>query len=326
MKLEEYQGWKYGYDGRRRMFELQHDKQVKDPLSFFKYYALTDNSVDALTNLYVYASHPAQLNDPFDCDDSLAIIDDEVNAKFVWDPLYEKVRLTYPKNEDFYRYTTKAFSTVMFSKWGVLSLTDRSDSMIMWSLYAQNNGFCLEWDVSQFPFDKSGPYPIHYVSKIEEATSSKYDAATLVFIQSNVKNKCWSYENEWRLMIHAPLGFDMKMFGKFAEEINKSYPDAHDRKFRYPLSSLKSITLGVNFFKDLSENRRAVLTKNNELHVCYPSICNQTKVLDFLDKLNSQYCSTRIQLAHKERFELTTSPICVKKLSDLAYCIIELPE
>lgn len=326
MRLEDYQGWKYGFDEKEQLFKLIPNVNYDTPTTFFKYYALTDYSVDALTNLYVYASHPAQLNDPFDCDESLAKIEDEDNAKAVWEPLYEKVRKTYPKNTDFYKYTTEAFSSVMFSKWGVLCLTDCSNSMIMWPLYAQNNGFCLEWDVSQFPFVKSGPYPIHYVEMIKEASSLKYNAFALALIQSNVKKRCWNYENEWRMMIHAPVGFGMKMFGKYSEDFNKAFPDAHDRKFKYPLVALKSITLGVNFFKDLSEKGRTIVTKNSELHVCYPSICNQTKVLDFLDKLNSQNCSTRIQLAHKERFELTTFPVCVKKLSDLAYRIIELPE
>ena len=44
------------------------------------------------------------------------------------------------------------FSTLVFRKQGILSLTEKCDNLKMWALYAQNTGFCLEWDVKQFPF------------------------------------------------------------------------------------------------------------------------------------------------------------------------------
>lgn len=325
MESENYLNWMYGFDEETGTFEVVPDKKYEKPATFFKYYALSDNSVEALTNLYVYASHPAQLNDPFDCDSDLAKIEDESNAKAVWESLYETVRQTYTKDSEFFQYTTAAFSSVMFSKWGVLSLTDQSDSMVMWSLYAQNNGFCLEWDVSQFPFSQSGPFPIHYVQKIDCASSLKYNAATLALIQSNIKLDCWNYENEWRLMIQAPMGFGLKMFGKFSDRFNESHPDAHDRKFKYPICALKSITLGVNFFKNIKEEGRIMLNPHSVLHACYKSVCNETKVLDFLDKLDSQYISVKVYLKLKDGLESLRVPIIVKKIGELTYRIIEIP-
>lgn len=324
IKLEDYLGWKYGFDRTNHTFLLEPNVKYEVPKTFFKYYALTDYSIDALTNMYVYASHPAQLNDPFDCDRCLARIEDEENAKAVWEILYGTIRNVFSSELDFYDYTTKAFSTLIYNKWGVFSLTEKPDSMIMWSLYAQNDGFCLEWDVSKFPFKNSGPYPIHYVRNVMEASSLNYDAATLALIQCNVKQECWKYENEWRLMIFSPEGVGMQMFGEKAIIYNKSFPDAHNRKFKYPLSSLKSITLGMNFFKKAIENGIAVYTDDGEIHIGYSNSCNQTKVLNFLYNLNSSYYHPTIRLAKKTAFSMEFVPICVLKIDDLTYRIVEL--
>ena len=219
---------------------------------------MSKNSVDALTNLYVYASHPEQLNDPFDCDMQLAKIEDDANARALWEGLYSQARGMFEMDDQsFFHYSTEAFTALMFRKWGILSLTDTCNNPIMWSSYANNNGFCLEWNIWQFPFVKKGPFPIHYVEKREEVSSKDYDVQTMMLIQSNVKLQDWAYEHEWRLMIQPPSGFDMMTFGKNADKFNQM-PDLHNRKFKYPLCALKSITLGINFFKDIADRQQVI--------------------------------------------------------------------
>ena len=326
--MRDYLGWKYGshYEGSKIMFDLELDKHYDIPRTFFKYYALSKNSVDALTNLYVYASHPAHLNDPFDCDMQLAKIEDEANAKVLWERLYDQVRSKFGIDEQsFFQYSTEVFTTLMFRKWGVLSLTDNCSNSIMWSSYANNNGFCLEWDIRQFSFAKRGPFPIHYVEKVEEVSSKDYDVQTMALIQSNVKLQDWAYEHEWRLMIQPPVGFDMMSFGKDADKFNQM-PDLHNRKFKYPLCALKSITLGINFFKDIADRQQVILSDSNEYHFCYQNSCLQTKLLNFLDrlgKINSFVPVPIIRLIIKEGLNARTIPIEVVKINELTYRIIE---
>lgn len=326
--MRDYLGWKYGshYEGSTIMFDLEPDKHYDIPTTFFKYYALSKNSVDALINLFVYASHPELLNDPFDCDMQLAKIEDDANAKVLWEGLFSQVRGMFGMDEQsFFHYSTEAFTTLMFRKWGILSLTDNCNNPIMWSSYANNNGFCLEWDVRQFPFAKKGPFPIHYVEKVEEVSSKDYDVQTMIFIQSNVKLKDWAYENEWRLMIQPPVGFDMKTFGKDADKYNQM-PDLHDRKFRYPLCALKSITLGINFFKDITDRQQVISFVPCEYHFCYQNSCLQTKLLNFLDRLGkiSSFAPIPIiRLRVKEGLSAKVIPIEVVKINELTYRIIE---
>jgi hypothetical protein len=317
--MKDYLGWKYDYNRLTGDLVVMPNVKYQVPDTFFKYYALNKNSVDALTNMYVYASHPNQLNDPFDCDVNLAKIEDEDNAKELLESLYSNARNIYNSDTDFYSYSTECFSTLIFAKWGVLSLTDSYNNPIMWPRYANNNGFCLEWDIKQFPFQYSGPFPIHYVKKVEHASSLNYNVQELALIQSNVKHDCWQYENEWRLMIHSPIGFDMKTFGVNAEQINKS-PDIHDRKFKYPISALKSLTLGVHFFKDLQEKQRIISLSSYELHTCYQEECLQTQVLDFMETVKD-WVNTRLII--KEGLKSQIVNVVVTKVSPLTYRITE---
>ena len=326
--MKDYLGWKYGshYNGTTIEFDLEPDRHYDMPKTFFKYYALTNNSVDALTNLYVFASHPLLLNDPFDCDCNLAKIEDVVNAKALWRELYDQVHGVFAEDEQaFFQFSSDCFTTLMFAKWGVLSLTDSCENQIMWSSYANNDGFCLEWDIQQFTFAKKGPFPIHYVEKVEKASSRDFDVQTLALIQSNVKQKDWNYEHEWRLMIQPPAGFDMLTFGKNADKINQTL-DMHNRKFKYPLSALKSIILGINFFKDLADRQQIINISPYECHLCYQKSCLQTKLLNFLDrlgKMNNSILIPQIGLRIKKGLCAEIIPIEVVKINELTYRIIE---
>lgn len=324
--MQDYQGWKYGYDLKKKEFLLDYDKSIKKPSTFYKYYALNEHSVDALTNLYVYASHPLQLNDPFDCDCRLAIIEDDQNAQALWEGLYDQISRACDTKEMLYRYSTECFTKLMFMKWGILSLTDTCENRIMWSTYANNNGFCLEWDIERFPFVHNGPFPIHYVDEVKIASSIDYDIQTLALIQSNVKQKDWKYENEWRLMIQPPEGFDLESYGESAEETNQII-GLHDRKFKYPIRALKSIVLGVSFFKDLYERQQIVSTNLYEIHVCYQKECLQTKVLDFLDRIcriKGLADLPQFKMRLKDGFRARTIKIEVIRVSSLTYRIVEI--
>ena len=67
----EFEGWKYIHDASKGSPKEgvsiipPHEKPIPD--SFYKYFSLTPNNLDAFKNNYLYASHPVELNDKFDC-------------------------------------------------------------------------------------------------------------------------------------------------------------------------------------------------------------------------------------------------------------------
>lgn len=245
--------------------------------SFYKYYGLSQNSVDALTNMYVYATHPCLLNDPLDCAGGLIKYDSFKCACKLWDHLYPSVfEICHHDEVKFLAFTNLAYRTLLYTKLGVLSLSAKWDDLSMWSTYCSHKGFCAEFDIFEFPFKTRGPFHVNYQEVLTPVSINESSLQIASIVQTNVKLKCWEHEDEWRLLIDNPSGFDMEPFGEWATAIKEAMPDYHDRKFRYPLRCLKSVILGMKFFNGVHE----VIT-DNECEVMATDIL-QDKVLSFL--------------------------------------------
>ena len=217
--------------------------------SFYKYYALSKNSVDALTHLYIYASHPSQFNDPLDCAADLITFDDINSIKNLWNSLYpEMSELCHSDIQSIEYFSNAAYKTILYLKWGVLCLSKVNDDLSMWSAYCNHKGFCLEFDIAKFPFKTTGPFPINYQEKLKSCSIRNTSVQLATIVQTNVKRKCWEHEKEWRLLIEAPKDFYLEPFGVMAASLKNNMSGFHDRKFKYPVRCLKSICLGVDFF------------------------------------------------------------------------------
>ena len=290
------------------------------PKTFFKYYALNDYSVDALTNMYIYASHPNQFNDPFDCNEKLVEFNTWDDVKNLWEPLFEKNKKDYLSLEDACTHCSYVYKTLLYRKLGLFSLAPRHDNYIMWSLYSQNNGFCVEFDIDQFPFNHYGPFPINYVDNIPSPVHvGQSGGEVAMLIQTNIKNKRWEHEQEWRLYIPNPLGVDIQSFGPEAGAFNIF--NEHNRKFRYPISAIKSIFLGTSFFD--GDNIDVNVISNTEAEVVFKSNDSLTlKVLDFISRIQLMF-DLKVYHSNVEDFsECEFIPIVIARISEIRYRII----
>lgn len=96
------------------------------------------------------------------------------------------------------------------------SFTERVDSILMWSHYAQyHTGFCLEYDLKSLGIDSMTTrmlYPILYRNDLLDVTdfirrsleNEKRFNNTIGLYAAIVKSIEWSYEKEWRLVF--PFG------------------------------------------------------------------------------------------------------------------------
>lgn len=96
------------------------------------------------------------------------------------------------------------------------SFTERVDSILMWSHYAQyHTGFCLEYDLKSLGIDSMTTrmlYPIIYRNDLLDVTdfirrsldNEKRFNNTIGLYSAIVKSIEWSYEKEWRLVF--PFG------------------------------------------------------------------------------------------------------------------------
>ena len=268
--------WKYVFDGNG--FEIIPNEPTDKPQILYKLYGLNQYSFDSLINQYVYATHPSQLNDIFDCNEEFLDFDDVESIRvFLKDSMPEDELNRLIKNDfdNLKVFVQRNFCEKIYRKWGVFSMTGNPNNILMWSYYCNHNGFCIEFDISKFPFKFYGPFPVNYQPKLEALSIKQIGVQIGILAQCNLKDEIWKNENEWRLMIAAPDGKDM-VSPNF--EILKRL-GGHDRKFQYPLSAIKSIALGNRFFDpdEIHEINNMVLEINLKSNFEQKSI-----MLDFL--------------------------------------------
>ena len=237
--------WKYCYD--KGVYNIIPDRKIERPNTFFKYYALNDYSVDALIHTYIYASHPNQLNDTIDCSEMLLEFDDieYIRPTLEGHPYFANLKDDELLTVENKAFAQKAFTTLIYQKLGILSLSSTPHNDLLWAYYTNNHGFCIEFDVSLFEFKHHGPFPINYQHNLYPIpTSTIKDSHLAILMQSNVKKTMWEREQEWRLLVEAPGNIDLTSFG--CAEYAKL--GGYDRRFPYPIHAIKSITLGMSFF------------------------------------------------------------------------------
>ncbi|MBL4755196.1 MAG: DUF2971 domain-containing protein, partial [Flavobacteriales bacterium] len=197
-------GWEYAFElGNETPYQITPPNEIKRkiPETLYKYSGLTENSVEALKEKYIYAPHPQQLNDPFDCYERLIGFDDP-NAirKFLagsMEPDKLEEALKFPSDE-FKHFVQYNFSLIIYSKIGILSLTEDPHSMLMWAYYSLHQGFAIEYNFKKFNFRYHGPFQMNYQKELN-AMSIKYTGICVPY-QSNLKSKEWEHEMEWRII------------------------------------------------------------------------------------------------------------------------------
>ncbi|MBK3519974.1 DUF2971 domain-containing protein [Carboxylicivirga marina] len=255
-----FNNWKYLRDKQGPRIVPDSDKPL--PNSFIKYYSLSNNSVNAFTNRYLFFSHPSILNDPFDSCRQMVCLDKFSERQFV--KLHERnQRLITPdmrySHEHIQSRTSRLFRedksdledsyltffwNLIFKDWGILSLAGVDNDMLMWSYYNNHQGFALEFENQLFEDNGIiGPFPINYADHYETISprSIRLETEQLLYV-TNVKYSQWSHEKEWRFLVNRE---------------NMSIPNYNDptleldkRKVSYKKDKVKSIILGYKFFAE----------------------------------------------------------------------------
>ncbi|MDQ0065917.1 DUF2971 domain-containing protein [Chryseobacterium lathyri] len=236
------------------------------PEEIYKYYSITKNSITALKDLKLYATHPFLFNDSIDSSELILdfrniskeryisfyerIINREEFLKHDFGSLYEE-----DKKRKFYDIRNAIYTT--FSRnFGIISLTTIPFNILMWSHYTNETGFVIEFDTKKLldsiKINKDvNNYcfrPVQYVENIEfiDVFSKDFSTPDVSFLYATtIKRNEWEYENEWRLSIYKN---DMGIpFSNLYPDTN-DYEGSDNRFFHYSLDSIHSISLGKHFF------------------------------------------------------------------------------
>jgi hypothetical protein len=201
-----------------------------DVEKLYKYQSYNMNSVASLINKVSWAAKPSTFNDPFDCAISLVpeidqeamfeLILQEATANGVEGFSKEKIEgfkqhfegggfdsLINSEHEEMSEKLADRFADLI-QDIGVVSLSEVSDHILMWSHYAnQHRGFCVEFERgdSNLLGGKS-TLPVRYTDKLPvfslQAVVKSAPEKRKHYVHSLVLSKAleWSYEREWRYL------------------------------------------------------------------------------------------------------------------------------
>jgi hypothetical protein len=206
------------------------------PKSFFKYRCLTELTLQALDQNYIWLAEIAALNDPFEC--SIQFDNDECLRKFYGSTQFqrhfskltghiltpenvqeltnaEKPFLAYQticnsKRIPFSQTSEEQLSKVQ-SRWAqiveeanqnlrICSFSLINSSLLLWSHYAsEHKGIAIEYDFLDVDGVRTFVQPVVYSNRIHKIRLFEDYSVIQLVAASLIKSKDWEYEQEWRV-------------------------------------------------------------------------------------------------------------------------------
>ncbi|NMZ34065.1 DUF2971 domain-containing protein [Pseudomonas proteolytica] len=253
-------------------------------MKIFKY--VHPQRLDVLENKMICFSTPHQLNDPFELKPHIrdiatqetynSLIEEKVkNLKGEYSKLprndrrqmsfdqfcnqvsaFTHQKLTKDMRSSLAMKAQAIFDKELSEKIGILSLTERSDNLLMWAHYADSHqGFIIEFD-PESAFFKQRRSDVDEFGYLRSVTYSEFRPSLTLeeikdFSPFLTKGKVWERECEWRMMLPIHM-------------CDKKLPCGHNL-FSFPATAIKSIILGCRI-TDLTKNKiKSIIDKDPEL-------------------------------------------------------------
>jgi len=282
---------------------------LNQPKSVFKFYSLSKYSIEALSENYLYASHPIELNDILDSSPLLIYTSKPISYD-VYEKFYKDIFETLSELEEFYKSDVESnqckkyinhMYNVAFNLLGIISLSEKENNTLMWPHYTQEKGFQVKFNVDQLlesiakNLDEDdgeiyGFYPINYTEELKPIDISAFRSFHIpTAYASNVKLNDWNYEKEWRI-----LASKKNMGIPYSKSGLNTFPDHigidKNRQVRYNKSDIEEISVGHNFIT-AQDFEIEWLVDNNEFSIKVKKIDGQDNVavINFLDLIVREY-------------------------------------
>ena len=314
--------WEYEviHSGEEYSFSINPENKSEKPDSLYKIYALNEYNIEALKNNHIYASHPRDLNDPFDCYNNLVSFDklslEEVKSFIGDDPqiFKESIESLYIHNKPkLIAAVQTVFWEVIYSKLGIFSMSEIANNIQMWAYYCNQKGFQLKFNTSLFQNHFRGPFQVNYITN-PEVIYPNGDLFLSLLYQTNIKDLNWSHEKEWRYLVTGKTNMTIP-----DPILQLKQKEQQSRLFKYPLEAIQEVALGYYFFKN-----EEFVTAINLYDVLY-KIDNENdylkiELLNYLvshPEIETRICDINIAPV----FEMKLEKIIIKKEDDNSFWI-----
>ncbi len=317
--MKEINDWEYDVkidsSKNKLILDITPKQIIPTPKKLVKYYDLNAHNVDALKNSYLYASHPYDLNDPFDCYVKFVSFEKiplDICVRFM--SLFgmdeAKVNELYNTNQkQLFNTIQKQYYDYTYSKIGIISMTLESTDMQMWAYYCGHKGFQIIFKTEELKKIAHGPFPINYTKELTPIEFSDNAFISTLF-QTNIKSSSWIRENEWRFLYES---FDPLRLPNRQELWDKQ----KERKLTYLKSDIDEIVLGFLFFDPnyATDYSNGISTFN------FTELSNKDNLIDVLEFIvtNLDINVSLIYLKDDFKLELTKRLILIEKIKDNIY-------
>jgi hypothetical protein len=195
-----------------------------NPAHFYKCRALgeaKERTRAIVTNSEIWFSRPMDFNDPFDCAAGFSMAAPRrVYREYMLQLLKDKGGVvgraarrrwlagifrdaTKRQNAPEFIATMRDATRLSINEAGVLSLSTRADSVLMWSHYsASHTGVCLRFSGAKWAFPFRAAQRVRYCTERPVVNPVVDDADTIVDKGILSKADFWAYEEEWRVVSH----------------------------------------------------------------------------------------------------------------------------
>jgi len=292
----------YFYDKKNGFDMLIDNQRINYPDSIYKYCSISKNSISAFREHYLYASHPKDFNDPFDCNERLIIPPKSPKELYIYNEISKELRLN--KNHDY----ISIFYNLLFYHFGIVSMTTNDSNMYMWTHYTNNHsGFLLKFTTKKLIKNYSGIYKVNYIKSISPVVFDDDNLVAQIFMMICSKSDKWIAEDEWRL-----LTYGSKMFvpGVHNKEENENL--INNRKIEYNLDSLEEIILGHYFFS----RNNIVKIDQRKYYLNFDNDIDDLKI-ELLDFIINNRIQTKWIFLNLSDFELEPMKIEISKKDKL---------
>lgn len=183
------------------------------PDFLYKYQALTAYSLASLANNTIWLAKPSTFNDPFDC---AITLDRQKHKQSIMHAISVTIEqatqdglqpespadIRPADNRAFENFRASLFE--LLQNMGICSFSATPNHLLMWSHYANHHrGFCVQYDCRDGTQLRQLAYEVKYEDSLPSLTAADFappNNASATDALWLTKAKCWSYEEEWRVM------------------------------------------------------------------------------------------------------------------------------
>jgi hypothetical protein len=285
------------------------NKRIKHPDSIFKYCSLSEKNVNALINQYLFASHPKDFNDPFDCFDRLIIPPKSPKDSCLYNEISKEIRLN--DNHDL----LSIFYNLLFYHSGIVSMTTNDSNMYMWTHYTFNHsGFLLKFKTDRLLKNFEGIYKVGYEESLSSVEFDEKNLAAQTLMMLCTKSDKWIAEEEWRL-----VAYGNKMFvpGVHDSKMHKNLIE--NRKIGYDFDSLEEVILGHYFF-----TRKNIIRIEGRKYFIHVDKKSDNSKVDFLNFIVKNSIQVKWIFLKQNDFEI--EPMEIKIIKNKKMFIVEITD